>query len=96
MAAGHFSQTGIFDHARDEAFHFAFIIWALAACPDGLGGETDSVVVFQIVFAIAGAAVLLALAGEPQIIRSFLLMPLHRFASLTSCARNTVRDREVA
>ena len=65
MAAGHFSQTGIFDHARDEAFHFAFIIWALSACPDGQGGESDSVFVFHIVFALIGAGVILAVAGEP-------------------------------
>lgn len=66
MAAGHFSQTGIFDHARDEAFHFAFLIWALSVCPDGLGGESEAAFVFHIVFAIIGAAVVLALAGEPS------------------------------
>ena len=64
MAAGHFSQSGIFDQARDQAFHYAFLVWAISACPDGLGGESEAVFVFHIVFAVIGAAAVLALAGE--------------------------------
>ena len=74
MAAGHFSHPGIFDHVRDEAFHFAFIIWALSSCPDGLGGETRATVVFRLVFALIGAGIILAVAGWPRTL-SWSLLP---------------------
>ena len=66
MEAGHFSQTGIFDHARDEAFHYAFLLWALAACPDRLGGgEPEALLVFHIITAIIGMGAILTIAGPP-------------------------------
>lgn len=64
MAAGHFSQPGIYDYVREEAFHFAFIIWALSACPDGLGGESRESIIFHMIIAIIGAGVVLAMAGK--------------------------------
>lgn len=65
MAAGHFSQLGIYDYAREEAFHFAFIIWALSSCPDGLGGESRANIIFHMIFAFIGAGIVLAIAGKP-------------------------------
>lgn len=40
MEAGHFSSSGIFDHLREVALKYSFLMHALSACPNkGVGGS---------------------------------------------------------
>ena len=63
MAAGHFSQAGVFSQVMEQAERYAFIMWALSACPDGLGGAASEALVFDLMTALIGMGIILGVSG---------------------------------
>ena len=64
MAAGHFSQAGVFSQVMEQAERYAFIMWALSACPDGLSGAASQALVFDLITVFIGMGAILAVSGE--------------------------------
>ena len=64
MAAGHFSSAGAFSHMLEQAELYAFIMWALSACPDGLSGAASQALVFDLIAVFVGMGVILGVAGK--------------------------------
>jgi len=64
MAAGHFSQAGVFSQVMEQAERYAFIMWALSACPDGLSGGASQALVFDLITVFIGMGAILAVSGE--------------------------------
>ena len=61
MEAGHFSASGIYDHLRDVALKYAFLMYALSACP---AGASDSARLRDDAFiAVVSLGAVVALAG---------------------------------
>ena len=64
MAAGHFSQAGVFSQVLEQAERYAFLIWALSACPDGLSGAASEALVFDLITVFIGMAAVLGFSGK--------------------------------
>ena len=64
MAAGHFSQAGVFSQVLEQAERYAFIIWALSACPDGLSGAGSQALVLDLISVFIGMGIILGISGK--------------------------------
>ena len=78
MAAGHFSQAGVFSQVMEQAERYAFIMWALSACPDGLSGSASQALVFDLITVFIGMGAILAASGEPWAISCPVLQFVRR------------------
>ena len=65
MAAGHFSQAGVFSQVLEQAERYAFVMWALSACPDGLRGASEEALVLDLILVFMVMGGILAFAGTP-------------------------------
>ena len=88
MAAGHFSQAGVFSQVLEQAERYAFLIWALSACPDSLGGASEEALVLDLILIFMVMGGVLAVAGE--------LLPRHPNASAALRRCGTRRGKMVA
>ena len=64
MAAGHFSQAGVFSQVLEQAERYAFLIWALSACPDGLSGAATEALVLDLIAVFIGMGIILGVSGK--------------------------------
>lgn len=64
MAAGHFSQAGVFSQVLEQAERYAFLIWALSACPDGLSGTASQALVLDLIAVFIGMGAVLGVSGK--------------------------------
>ena len=65
MAAGHFSQAGVFSQVMEQAERYAFLMWALSACPDGQSGSASEALVFDLITVFIGMGIILGVSGKP-------------------------------
>ncbi len=64
MAAGHFSQAGVFSQVLEQAELYAFVMWALSACSDGLSSASEEALVLDLILVFTVMGGILAVSGE--------------------------------